>query len=706
MDSKAEQLPVNTNIDKLPSLPHVLLQLLEICHNESFSYSEVAAILKQDPALYMRIFSVCHRNQCSADNNNTAEQKLQKLGINIIKSIAVTAAVQQFFSRTNHARTHFIKQNLKHAVYCATVAESLAHLCHYANTNEAYTAGLLHDIGQLALEVKYTDKYVALLKKQNGTQHLYELEQSTFNTNHQTVGADLLSHHGISTFVCDAVRYHHEAPQHILDAHPLVKIIYLANQLSSNHFSPDNDDLFETAELLLGLNKALIIEVLTKATAHVTDYAKNFGLQLASDATNDSTSKQIIASDELKQVQLAEQIRNIALLDGIHQHLSRTDGQSALLDAIAQHSSILFGVNQSILFLYNATTDCLHALASSNQPTQLSDINVSLQAGRSLIADALLNQSATHTFSEETDKKNLTVIDRQLIGMGKHQGFICLPMMMNRAAVGALVFAVDKPQYQSLWKQKSLLMRFVNEIAHTISANQNQHIDSTDISQLTQLQSRIREVIHEVRNPLSIMNNYLGILSYKLEDDKPAQEDIETVRAEIDRVGTIINRLSKDNTRTGETVSVDINAVIADLTHIFQTSLFATNNIQITLDLDAQINVLQSNANALKQIYTNLIKNAVEALPTNGQIIVYTQDHVNVDGKEHIEISVADNGPGITKAILPKLFSPIETTKGGDHAGLGLTIVKNLVSELHGSIRCRSNEKGTSFYLLLPKNKG
>ena len=161
--------------------------------------------------------------------------------------------------------------------------------------------------------------------------------------------------------------------------------------------------------------------------------------------------------------------------------------------------------------------------------------------------------------------------------------------------------------------------------------------------------------------------------------------------------------LTEAESPTNETSPIDINAIIADLTHVFQTSLFASKNIQISLDLDERINTLQSNANALKQVYTNLIKNAVEALPANGQLMVYTQDYVNVDGKEHIELSVADDGPGISDDILPKLFSPVETTKGADHAGLGLTIVKNLVGELHGSISCRSSDKGTSFHILLPK---
>jgi signal transduction histidine kinase len=281
---------------------------------------------------------------------------------------------------------------------------------------------------------------------------------------------------------------------------------------------------------------------------------------------------------------------------------------------------------------------------------------------------------------------------------------ICLPLTMNNAAIGTLILGTDQAQHRALWKQLPLLTRFVNEIAHTLSTNKLfSKVENTDDTETRLLEQRIREVLHEVRNPLSIMNNYLGILSYKLEDDKPAQEDVQTIKAEIERITQILTRLTEKEAPTDETTLVDINAIIADLTHVFQTSLFAAKNIQISLDLDERINSLQSNANALKQIYTNLIKNAVEALPANGQIMVYTQDYVNVDGREHIELCVADDGPGIETDILPKLFSPIETTKGGDHAGLGLTIVKNLVNELQGSISCRSSDKGTSFHILLPK---
>ena len=717
MKKKAKQILQKADVDKLPSLPHVLLQLLEICHDESLSFKDLANTLRQDPALYARVYSVCHHHNCGPDIHQqtdtvpSIENSLQQLGINTIKGIAVTATVQQFFSRTSLERTDFLKQHWQHSLYSANVSRSIARLCNYSDPDEAYTAGLLHDIGQLVLETAYPEKYTSTFAQLSEDEIFHTLEQDEFECTHQEVGAQLLKKHGANSFVCDAVLYHHENAEHILDAHPLVKIINVANMLTCSFFKPEDQQVFDAAETLLGLNKPLLLEMLEKSQAQLKNTAQSLEIALATDGMDGEEVKQLSASDELKQVQLAEQVRNIALLDGIHQHLSRSgrldDNENKLLPIISQHIGILFGVSHSILFLYDAANDQLNAIAANNQPAQLADISIPLMAGRSLVTDTLLNKQASHSFdtdSLDNELSKLSIIDRQLVGFTEQAGIICLPMMMNNAAIGTLVLGVDKTQYEALWKQLPLLMRFVNEVAHTISVNKSVSGSSvSDGEQTAQLEQKIREVLHEVRNPLSIMNNYLGILSYKLESDKPAQEDVQTIKAEIERISLILNRLTEQESSADETSPVDINAIIADLTHVFQTSLFASKNIQISLDLDERIESLQSNANALKQIYTNLIKNAVEALPANGQLMVYTQDYVNVDGIQHIELSVADDGPGIDTDILPQLFSPVDSTKGDGHAGLGLTIVKNLVNELHGSISCRSSDKGTSFHILLPK---
>lgn len=704
MNQRAKQILQKADVDKLPSLPHVLLQLLDICHDESLSYSDLANILRQDPGLYARIYSISQRSHGAhhskpKDSVQTFERILEHLGINTIKSIAVTATVQQFFSRINLERTDFLKQHWHHSLYCANVAESIAQLYHYNNPDEAYTAGLLHDIGQLVFESSYPEKYTATFAQLSEDDNFHTLELDEFGATHQQVGAELLKKHGANNFICDAVLYHHEKVEYIVDAHPLVKIVNLANLLTSSHFKAEDQLVFDGALELLGLHKPLLLEILEQAQQRVKTTASAFGISLTKDGINGEVVKQHKADDELKQDQLAEQVRNIALLDGIHQYLSRSEGQDALLHIVSQHLDILFGVKQCLLFLYQQQNDKVHAISHNHQPQQLADIAIPLMANRSLVTDALLNKQANHSFDKS---KTLSIIDRQLVGLTEQQGIICLPMMMDNVTIGTLLLGVDKTQHESLWKQLPLLMRFVNEVTHTICAKRATLFPMTDAEQDSQ-QQKIREVLHEVRNPLSIMNNYLGILSHRLDGDKPAQADVRTIKSEIERVSLILNRLTEPESAADETTPVDINAILTNLTHIFQTSLFANKNIDATLELDKRINTLQSNANAIKQIYTNLINNAVEALPTNGKLMVYTHDYVNVNGKEHIELVVTDNGPGVETYILSRLFTPVDSTKGENHAGLGLTIVKNLVTELHGSISCRSNDKGTSFHVILPK---
>jgi putative nucleotidyltransferase with HDIG domain len=721
MSQSAIKILQKTDVDKLPTLPHVLLRLLDICHDESPSFIKLANILRLDPGLYARIYTACDRKNCNktiqtaSEMEPTIEQALQNLGINTIKSIAVTAAVQQFFSGTSPEQIDFLKQHWQHSTYCATVAQSIAKHCSYSNPDEAYTTGLLHDIGQLALEAAFPEKYTSTFAQLSEDEYFHTLEKDEFKANHQQLGAELLKKHGTNSFIYDAVLYHHEATDQLLDAHPLVKIINLANTLTCKYFREQDQQVFDDAEILLGLDKALLLEILEKSKLYIINTAETLDIRLTLDGIDGKTERHQKATDEFKQAQLAEQVRNIAMLDGLHQHLSRkahnSENPQALLSVLSQYAGILFGVDQSILFLYDATSDRIQAVAPNQQSHHLSDISIPLTSGRSLVTDALLNKQACHSFNDKIAKKdaaenvktNLSVIDRQLLGITQRKGIICLPMMINNAAVGTLILGVDNIQFEYLWKQQAFLMHFANEVAHTVSANHIPKKPSSEKNSTQQLKQRIHEVLHEVRNPLSIMNNYLSILSYKLESDKPAQDDVETIKSEIERISLILSRFTDEESSAEAISQVDINAIIADLTHVFQTSLFASKSIQISLDLDERINALPSNANTLKQIYTNLIKNAVEALPANGQLMVYTQDNVNVDGQQHIELSVADNGPGIDPGIMPKLFSAVESTKGSDHAGLGLTIVKNLVSDLHGSISCRSSDKGTSFHILLPK---
>jgi signal transduction histidine kinase/HD-like signal output (HDOD) protein len=703
MQEEAIQILQKIDADKLPTLPHVLLHFLDTCQDENISFEHLAHVIRRDPALCVKIISACG-SDCKSEKS--LEQSLARLGIQAIKSIAITSAVQQFFSRSNRARLAFLKQHWYHSIFCACVAEQLAEFIQYKHLDEAWLAGLLHDSGQLILEAAYPDKYTTSLTQLNDNEHTHEIENEELDSMHYQVGSSLFRKHHSNPFLADAILYHHEPVDKILDAHPLVKITNLANKLSHDQFRQDPDEALDAAEMLFGLSAPAVDEMLNNCAEKIGDIASEYQMEFITDDIDSESENIIHANDELKQVQLAEQIRNIAMLDGVHQHLSRIEGRQELIRALKQNISILFGISSCILFLYDAASDKLQAISTSESGPNFQDIIIPLEPGRSIVTDALLEMSAINSF--DLDRDALSIVDLQLIGLSDKEGLMCMPLIVHNAAIGTLLLGIDKAQLPALLKQQNLIKRFANEIASTLSSSLSEFRGTHDSEEKADpdqiLKARAREVIHEIRNPLSIINNYLEILGVKLEGDDPAQQDLETIRSEIYRINSILEKLSQSSVvDISEAVPVDINALVADLSHMFQTSLFAAHDIEISLNLDESMPPMLTNADALKQIYTNLIKNAVEALPAEGLVMVYTQDQVNVDGTAHFEICVADDGPGIPAEILPDLFTPIKTTKGDGHAGVGLTIVKNLVNEMHGSISCRSSDKGTSFHILLPR---
>ena len=117
----------------------------------------------------------------------------------------------------------------------------------------------------------------------------------------------------------------------------------------------------------------------------------------------------------------------------------------------------------------------------------------------------------------------------------------------------------------------------------------------------------------------------------------------------------------------------------------------------------------------LKQVILNLIKNAVEAMSSGGNLYIQTRHFSVPVGSRHvvekkdaigyIEILVRDEGPGIPDAIKEKLFDPYVSTKKSGHFGLGLSIAYNIVKSFQGYITCESIPgKGTVFKIELPVN--
>lgn len=679
-------------LNKLSSLPHVLIKLLNACHEDNVCFDTLTDIISKDASLSARLISVANSPAYGKAGHLTShKQILLYLGLETIKSIAITASVQQFFSNYSKEKSHFLKKFWKHTLYTGIVAKSLAKLTSYENAEEAYLAGLMHDIGQLIF-VNYSQKeYSSMVRSHTSNDSLLASELEKYNITHDELGAKLLQLWGVPDVMSDAIKYHHASAEDILEAHQLVKIINLSNKLTTS------DRLSSALEIdyehrLFDLSDSVLMDVLSKATAEVEKVALSLGIDIGE-------SEDVKRSDEEKQIQLAKAVRNISLTKGVMQPIPEK-GIAIDYSAIQKSIMILFGHKNSCLFLLDAKNNKfkLNAGTSGSNQYLLDGIEISRESLSIVAESAKLNK-----IEASFEKECLPVVDKQLASALIADGIVCVPINDADKSLGVIVIGVKYGQYKALMEKSSLLKIFASELSVNVVAVQKRQISKLEFIESSQQlnHAKAREIIHEVNNPLSIIRNYLHILGSQFEGNDKVKRDLGVIAEEIDRVGSVILKCDEKLDSSDLTEKVNVNEVIVAINDIMKSSLYMSHDVQSNINLDKNVELISVNKNSLKQILTNLIKNAVEAMESDKKISIESRN-VNIDGKTFVEIEIVDTGPGIPGDVLKKLYVPLESTKGNSHSGLGLSIVKNLVDEMGGTITCKSGVSGTVFSIHFP----
>lgn len=689
----------------LPTPPAILIELIDACNRPDVSFVGLAKLIQKDAGVSSKVISVSNSPLYRQWNEIQDIRRLVVvLGLKTVKTIAITGAVQQFFAQVAAPVSRCVDEIWYYSLCCAYIAKDLAELTGYHLPEEAYLTGLLHRLGQLALLHKYPDEYTEIFEQKLTGEALGKLERDKLNITSCEIGASLIESWNIKSFISDAVRYQFEPTDEVQDGSHLVKLINLASHLSNAEKYP-TIWVLDRADKLFGLNQSIIEDLKDRAVRKVRSVAVSFNIRLPSETG--TAAANLDKEREAVHRALGDRVKGLALFGGNFDYSSQQNNFQQSLTYLQQDLGLLFGLQANCFLLHDDAANQLQAVSQDKTLTSLfKDISFSTKRDRSLAAKAFLNQSVVSSYDQETLQQS-TIIDRQLSRVLGKPGVCYLPLSSPRGKLGLIAAGVTQQEWDGLQEQLNLLSLFAGEAANTlISQRMQEEIEQQRLAEERQaFHLEARKMVHEANNPLSIINNYLHILGMKLGEDSPVQGDLDIIREEIERVGNIILRIRDiPGELEKQSLSVDINKVIRDLTQIFQSSLFTTHKIETVLHLDERILPIVCNRGHLKQILTNLIKNAVEAMGDGGNLTITTHDKVYFNGKTYIELTVADNGPGIPDKIMDNIFSPVSSTKGGAHSGLGLAIVKNLVDELAGAVSCISNpEKGASIQLYLPR---
>jgi nitrogen fixation/metabolism regulation signal transduction histidine kinase len=216
-----------------------------------------------------------------------------------------------------------------------------------------------------------------------------------------------------------------------------------------------------------------------------------------------------------------------------------------------------------------------------------------------------------------------------------------------------------------------------------------------------------RRLAHELKNPLFplqlTVENLLRAHQQSPElFEEIFQESSSTLLAEIANLKTIISRFGEfSRMPQPQWQSVDLNDILRNLDRLFHAQLNMGDRppIECKLELTDPMTPIAADPDLLHRALSNLVLNAMDAMPEGGTLILRTRQ----DG-ERANIEVSDTGSGLTQEECERLFTPYYTSKT-QGTGLGLAIVQSIVSDHGGKISVRSTPPlGTTFVIELPTN--
>jgi len=206
-------------------------------------------------------------------------------------------------------------------------------------------------------------------------------------------------------------------------------------------------------------------------------------------------------------------------------------------------------------------------------------------------------------------------------------------------------------------------------------------------------------VAHEINNPLAIIRGNTEVMEMALPTDHPQQEEVRVIARQIERMARIVgNLLSFARQKKLHRGPVPLPELLDEVASQlgYQTSLAG---IRIVRDYDPGLSTIFGDADQLRQVFTNLINNAVQAMAANGTLTLATH---GADTTDTCSIEISDTGCGIPPEHLERLFTPFFSTKSNG-SGLGLAVSYGIVKDHGGEITVQSSPgNGSTFRVSLP----
>lgn len=628
-------------------LPPVLAALLALTREARpcpDTRPRIAQVLGSDPLLCLQLLP--YAGEAAAPLTITG--LLDACGIERLQALVLRIAWRQQRQAPHGPRMLALGQRL---LRTALLARALARAGAYHDAEEAHCAALLLFSGQLLMALHGGADYARLIDEA-GDDRRQQLarEAAHYGATHAQLGLSLLADAALSPAALDVLRYQGVAMERLDHAHPLTRLLMLADQLAG---TGPGTIATELAQRWFALPAERVHACLAES-----EHAWQAHLPWLVSAPTADCLQEALTLPQL-----------------FPRATSAVDAES-VWRRIAAALEVHFGFEHLLLFRLEADG---RTLASVLHP-QLRGQRLPRSAGLSLVCDASLEDRPRD--SHDGLSRGQGVVDEQLSRLLDTQDLFCLPF-----SAGVVVIGVGPDERARCLERLPALNALLAAAAASLPAP------------AAEPDLRLREARHELAAPLTTLGNYLHLLAAKAPD---ATEELRIAREELARLRTLVERLGAPAcAQAAAPAPVDLKLLLQDLA---ASARLANPRAQIEVLTDPTLPPVHTDPVMLRQVLGNLLHNALEAPPAGGAVRLESGWLHDAAQGAVVGIVVTDDGPGIPPAVLARLYEPKTEPRPG-HEGLGLAIVKQLCDALGAGISCRSSAAiGTRFELRLARD--
>jgi putative nucleotidyltransferase with HDIG domain len=443
----------------LPSLIPFLSRVLKLSSNQELAAPEMYTILSLDPVLLGRVLQLFITTYPTETVDRIdIYQMIEKLGHETVSGLLVTSALETAVKAPPEQKDYSFFYHLwLSGLRCGLLAKEIAGLLKHPTSEEAFFAGLLHDIGRLTMQRFQPSIYEHHPGENPPETILLDREKKHFRKTHAELGAEILRGFRLNSLMVDAAQFHILPASIMVTALDFNKIVYLAEQAGLPS-SPDTESIIEKFLLSCGVS-ATDFKTLSDRVDNELD-------RITSEFQMGGQAGDIHAADQHEK--LRQQAMAHILTQSIMPSARSQETLDGLMRAVTQGFSLLFGLNKVIWLFPDSEQN--HLLARGYPGCigfdWLSHISFRMDSGESLVVQSFLQRKIFSITGDPLD----SLMDKQLLSAMQATLLLCLPLFTRTRSLGLIVCEVPEKKQQNFQDVRDGLQQFGAQVAARIAA--------------------------------------------------------------------------------------------------------------------------------------------------------------------------------------------------------------------------------------------